>query len=193
MLDSLFSSICVLATCAVINCASFICGPLPQPTVVEAIPVTVEETVVHRDLEPVYGTVNIANADTMVKVEEPVVESTTDISEEDIELLALVTMAEAEGECEEGKRLVIDTILNRVDSEHFPDTISEVIYQRNQFSSMWNGRVDRCYVQEEIVQLVREELENRTNYDVIFFHAKKYSKYGTPLFNVENHYFSSYD
>ena len=33
---------------------------------------------------------------------------------EDIELIAIVTMAEAEGECEEGKRLVIDTILNRV-------------------------------------------------------------------------------
>lgn len=42
-----------------------------------------------------------------------------EMSKEDVELIALVTMAEAEGECEEGKRLVIDTILNRVDSEHF--------------------------------------------------------------------------
>ena len=33
------------------------------------------------------------------------------LSEEDISLIALVTMAEAEGECEKGKRLVIDTIL----------------------------------------------------------------------------------
>ena len=54
------------------------------------------------------------------------------MSREDIELIALVTMAEAEGECEEGKRLVIDTILNRIDSEHFPDTASGVIYQANQ-------------------------------------------------------------
>ena len=37
------------------------------------------------------------------------------LSEEDISLIALVTMAEAEGECEKGKRLVIDTILNRMD------------------------------------------------------------------------------
>ena len=35
----------------------------------------------------------------------------TYISDEDLELLALVTMAEAEGESELGKRLVIDTIL----------------------------------------------------------------------------------
>lgn len=93
------------------------------------------------------------------------------MSREDVELIALVTMAEAEGECEEGKRLVIDTILNRVDSEHFPDTVYEVIYQPNQFSSMWNGRVDRCEVREDICDLVYEELESRRNYDVVFFTA----------------------
>ena len=60
------------------------------------------------------------------------------LSYEDISLIALVTMAEAEGECEEGKRLVIDTILNRVDSEHFPNNVYDVVYQRNQFSSIWN-------------------------------------------------------
>ncbi len=115
------------------------------------------------------------------------------VPEEDIELIALVTMAEAEGECEEGKRLVIDTILNRVDSEHFPNTVYDVIYQPNQFSSMWNGRVDRCEVREDICQLVREELISRTNYEVMFFTAGKYSAYGVPMFQVENHYFSSYD
>ena len=114
------------------------------------------------------------------------------MSREDIELIALVTMAEAEGECEEGKRLVIDTILNRVDSEiaYFPDTVEEVVYQKNQFSSMWNGRVDRCEITEEICLLVEEELESRTNSEVLYFHAKKYGKYGTPLFSVGDHYFS---
>lgn len=112
---------------------------------------------------------------------------------EDIELIALVTMAEAEGECEEGKRLVIDTILNRVDSEHFPNTVYEVIYQPNQFSSMWNGRVDRCEVREDICQLVKEESKSRVNDEVMFFTAGEYSKYGVPMFQVENHYFSSYD
>lgn len=112
---------------------------------------------------------------------------------EDISLIALVTMAEAEGECEEGKRLVIDTILNRVDSEHFPDSVYDVIYQRSQFSSIWNGRIDRCEVKEDICELVREELKSRTNTDVIFFTAGEYSKYGVPMFQVENHYFSSYE
>lgn len=112
------------------------------------------------------------------------------LSEEEINLIALVVMAEAEGESEDGKRLVIDTILNRVDSERFPETVEGVIYQRNQFTSIWNGRADRCYVRDDIYQLVREEMYSRTNYDVMFFTANNYGAYGTPMFAIGNHYFS---
>lgn len=118
--------------------------------------------------------------------------TTYSIPYEDIELIALVTMAEAEGESVDGKRLVIDTILNRIDSVYFPNTAYDVIYQPNQFSSMWNGRVDRCQITDEVIQLVIEELENRYNYETIFFNANHYSMYGCPLFQVGNHYFSSY-
>ena len=102
-------------------------------------------------------------------------------------------MAEAEGESEEGKRLVIDIILNRVDHEKFPNTIKEVIYQPHQFTSIHNGRINKCYVTDEISQLVEEELVTRTNDEVIFFTAGEYGKYGKPLFSVGNHYFASYD
>ena len=114
------------------------------------------------------------------------------ISEDDISLIALVTMAEAEDECEEGKRLVIDTILNRMDSEEFPDTVSGVIFEPYQFPSMTNGRAERCEVRDDICELVREELQSRYNFDCIFFKTDYYSEYGTPLFRVGNHYFSSY-
>lgn len=114
-------------------------------------------------------------------------------TEEEIELLALLVMAEAEGECEEGQRLVIDVVLNRVDDPHFPNTIQEVVYQKNQFSGMYGERITRCYVKDELVQLVREELKNRTNYDVIFFRTQHYHSYGVPMFQVGAHYFSSYD
>lgn len=115
------------------------------------------------------------------------------LSERDIGLIALVTMAEAEGECEEGKRLVIDTILNRIDSGYFPDTVYDVVYQPSQFSSMWDGRVSRCRVTDEIIGLVREEMVSRKNRDVVFFNAYGYSIYGRPMFQVGNHYFSSYE
>lgn len=116
-----------------------------------------------------------------------------DLEPEEIDLIALVTMGEAEGETELGKRLVIDTILNRIDHPSFPDTVYDVVYQPNQFSVMWNSRIDRCYVMPEIVELVKEELLERTNYDCVFFMAGGYSKYGEPLFQECCHYFSSYD
>ena len=115
------------------------------------------------------------------------------LTQEEIDLIALVTMGEAEGETELGKRLVIDTILNRIDHTSFPDTVYDVVYQPNQFSVMWNSRIDRCYVMPEIVELVKEELLERTNYDCVFFMAGGYSKYGEPLFQECCHYFSSYD
>lgn len=115
------------------------------------------------------------------------------LTQEEIDLIALVTMGEAEGETELGKRLVIDTILNRIDHPSFPNTVYDVVYQPNQFSVMWNSRIDRCYVMPEIVELVKEELLERTNYDCVFFMAGGYSKYGEPLFQECCHYFSSYD
>ena len=148
------------------------------------------------DRFPVEVTTETVTLET-VKSSQPVIEVETlersYISDEDLTLLTLLTMAEAEGESEEGKRLVIDTVLNRVDSEHFPDTVYSVIYQENQFSPISDGRIERCYVDEEIRELVLEEVESRTNYDTIFFHAGRYSNYGTQLFSEGNHYFSSYE
>ena len=161
-----------------------------QTTDIVPVTVTFEEEVVETvSEEPIIESDICSEVEIVepVMVSSPIPEET--LSEEEIELIALVTMAEAEGEPEEGKRLVIDTILNRVDSSQFPDTVNGVIYQPNQFEAMWNGRVNRCYVMEEICQLVREELRHRTNYDVVFFTAGGYGRYGTPLFQVANHYF----
>lgn len=116
----------------------------------------------------------------------------SNVSEKDVNLLALLCMAEAEGESEKGKRLVIDTVLNRVDSKHFPNTISGVIYQKNQFTSMWNGRANRCHVDKKIRRLVKDEMKSRTNNQVMFFTAGRYGEYGAPMFRVGNHYFSKY-
>ena len=113
------------------------------------------------------------------------------MSKNDMKLIAQMTMAEAEGESEYGQRLVIDTILNRVDSSTFPDTVYDVLYQPYQFSSIKDGRFARCHVKKELYELVVEEVHNRTNYDVIFFRTGHYSKYGTPLFKEDSHYFNS--
>ena len=74
--------------------------------------------------------------------------------------------------------------------KQFPNTIRDVIYQKNQFTSTFNGRMDRCYVKKDIRKLVEEEVRSRLNSEVLFFTAGKYGDYGTPMFRVENHYFS---
>ena len=128
---------------------------------------------------------------------EDVVEESSDVeplplSEEEINLIALVTMGEAEGEPEEGQRLVIDTILNRADlGGAYGSTVKDVIYMPNQYTCMWDGRRDACYVKEDIRQLVIEELESRTNYDVLYFRTDYYHDFGTPVMQVGNHYFST--
>lgn len=160
----------------------------PKVTIVKEESVAEEIKI---EVKPIKPVIVSASIEPDVVEEPPVVEEEL-LTQEEIELIALVTMAEAEGEPEEGQRLVIDTILNRVDSElsYFADTVHGVIYQKNAFSSVWNGRVDRCYVKEELCQLVREELQNRTNSNVLYFTAGNYGKYGTPAFSVANHYFS---
>lgn len=57
-------------------------------------------------------------------------------------LLAKLAMAEAEGEDKTGKALVILTVLNRVESDRFPNTIEKVIYQENAFTPIRNGRFE---------------------------------------------------
>lgn len=166
---------------------------LPKPVEIEPVPIVRSMEDMQDTPVQVYQKAIPEIRSRMVTDESVDVVNELSLTNEEIDLLALVTMAEAEGESELGKRLVIDTILNRVDSEirYFPDNVTDVIYQKNAFTSMWNGRVDRCYVTEEIRQLVIEELKSRTNSEVMYFCAGGYSKYGTPMFIEGNHYFSS--
>lgn len=62
-----------------------------------------------------------------------------DFDAEESYLLAKIAMAEAEGEDMEGKALVIMVVLNRVWSDKFPDSVKDVIMQRNQFSVTQEG------------------------------------------------------
>lgn len=61
--------------------------------------------------------------------------------------------AEAGGEDENGKLLVANVVLNRVNSNIFPDTVTGVVYQKEfgvcQFSPVSDGRINRVRVSEE--------------------------------------------
>lgn len=91
---------------------------------------------------------------------------------------------EARYESETGKRLVIDTILNRVESPDFPNSVKEVLSQPGQYCD------PKEYPDKDIYRLVAEEIYTRTNDKVLWYRTKRYHKYGTPILVEGNHYFS---
>lgn len=84
--------------------------------------------------------------------------------------LAKIAMAEAEGEDTEGKALVMLVVLNRVWSDEFPNSIKEVILQKNQFSPVMNGRFDAvepdedCYKALEMIQVQKWDESQGSTY-----------------------------
>lgn len=66
------------------------------------------------------------------------------VTEEDLYLLANIIYCEAGCEPYIGKVAVGNVVMNRVRSDHQPDTISEVIYAKGQFSPVRNGSLARA-------------------------------------------------
>jgi len=64
-------------------------------------------------------------------------------SETDLDLLARVVRAEAEGEPYDGQVAVAAVILNRVKHPEFPNTIPGVVYEPLAFSVVANGTVNK--------------------------------------------------
>ncbi|OOM79186.1 cell wall hydrolase [Clostridium sp. BL-8] len=64
------------------------------------------------------------------------------ITGEDIDLMAKVVSAESRGEPYAGKVAVASVVLNRTIDPHFPNTIKEVIFQKNAFSCVKNGQIN---------------------------------------------------
>ena len=60
-------------------------------------------------------------------------------------LLARLVYAEAGGESDEHQQAVASVVLNRMNSDKFPDSIDEVIYQRNplQYACIEDGNIDK--------------------------------------------------
>lgn len=85
-------------------------------------------------------------------------EEAIDLSESDYNTLLRIVQAESGGCDIIGKILVANVILNRVDSNEFPDSIHGVVYQKSQFSPVIDGSIDRCKVSDETREAVERAL-----------------------------------
>ncbi|MBE5099117.1 cell wall hydrolase [Priestia aryabhattai] len=82
------------------------------------------------------------------------------ISKSDKDLLARLVQAEAKGKPYAGKVAVATVVLNRVDSDSFPNSIQDVIYQGTQFTPVQNGEINKA-ADAEAKKAVNEALAFR--------------------------------
>lgn len=90
------------------------------------------------------------------------------ITEEEKNLLARLVHAEAKGEPFEGKVAVAAVVLNRVEHKHFPDSIREVIYERNAFEPVSNGSINKP-ADGDAVQAVEKAVTDGEAYDQLLY------------------------
>lgn len=102
------------------------------------------------------------------------------LSEGDYDALLRIVQAEAGSEDEIGKMLVAGVVMNRVNSEKFPDTVTEVVMQQEdgvyQFSPVANGTYQNARITEETVEAVERVLGGEdVTQGALYFAARKYA------------------
>ena len=138
---------------------------------------TVHESFVYKDNQEavVLPANTLSNTSNKIEQKELSVSYCRNLSENDKLMLAKIVMAEAEGESIDTKIYVILTILNRVESDKFPDTIEGVIFQKGngiyQFSPMASGGRywttepnEECWKAVNIVNEMKEDISNGSLY-----------------------------
>ena len=115
-----------------------------------------------------------------------------DLSDDEKELICRITFREAGNQCEEGKRAVMEVILNRVKDENFPNSVEGVLSAPGQFST-WKLRnkvtseqVDNMMEVLEVVQDNEPVLAG--NY--VYFDGVKHS-YGKNYVKIQGHWFGT--
>lgn len=79
-------------------------------------------------------------------------------SDSDYEVLTRIVQAEA-GICDEkGRIMVANVIINRVRSDEFPDNITDVVYEKSQFSPVIDGSINTCKVTQQTIDCVERAL-----------------------------------
>ena len=97
------------------------------------------------------------------------------------EVLLRIVEAEATGEDIKGKMLVANVILNRVKSSQFPDTVKEVVFQKNGRTTQFSPIADGRYWSVSISKSTREAVERVLNGEdesqgALYFSARSKAK-----------------
>ena len=117
------------------------------------------------------------------------------ITNEDLLLLSKLVTGEARGESYEGQVAVAAVVINRVKDPRFPDSIKDVIYQKNAFSVVNDGSIN-MQPTESAYNAAIDALYGKdpTNKAVFFWNPDiatcKWIKTLNPYLKIGNHVFA---
>lgn len=113
------------------------------------------------------------------------------ITKSEAQLLAQIVYLEARGEGDKGEQAVIETVFNRVASKKFPNSITKVLSQKNQFSTYRYRYKAKVRSNElENIDKVLNGQTNRVSKKVLFFGTRPYNR--KVEWRYKNHYFCRY-
>lgn len=107
-------------------------------------------------------------------------ETVYSLEEADMEALLRIVESEAGNEDEDGRLLVANVVLNRVNNKKFPSTVTEVVFQQEngvaQFSPITNGKFYQVEISEETYNAVNRALMGEDiSKGALYFAARKYA------------------
>lgn len=114
----------------------------------------------------------------------PAIKCEVDI--DDFRLMCRIVMNEAGGNSYKCQLAVAETIVNRVNSEYYPNNISDVVYQPHQYSHANNGEVTDS-VREAVTQALEESTFDNS---MVFFRDWYYHGFAEPYMEIDDMCFS---
>lgn len=95
------------------------------------------------------------------------------MSSDEYYTLLQIVEAEATGGDVTSKMMVAGVVLNRVRDSHFPDTITDVVWQNGQFQPTADGRIYTCTVTDSTIEAVDRVLRGEdVSGGALFFFAR---------------------
>ena len=141
----------------------------PEPKIIKSVPnnnITKSQQLLHKQNDEIKK-----RTETTLSTRNENINPIIELTFQERNLLERLVEAEAGGEPFEGKLAVATVVVNRVNSDLFPNSFYDVIFQEKQFSPVSNGKINNTPSLEtkRAVEKVIDENFRSFESDVVFF------------------------
>jgi peptidoglycan hydrolase CwlO-like protein len=131
-----------------------------------------------------------AETNSTLYIQQETIHKAMSYTNQELDMLAAIVECEAGNQPYEGRLAVASVVLNRVNNPRWPNTISEVLYQANQFTPVKSGRFAIVLARgtcDECRKAAKEALDGHINIDAYFFHVVQPGETGGTV--IQDHIF----